>query len=103
VHGTDAYSEAVEAGIRLARDTAELIRAEYPHLEVVREPELSCLVYRRRGWQAEDYYAWSEQLLKDQVGFVTPTGWEGEVVSRFAFLHPGTTMEMVREILDTMA
>jgi glutamate/tyrosine decarboxylase-like PLP-dependent enzyme len=102
VHGTDAYSEAIETGIRLARDTAALIRAEYPHLEVVRDPELSCLVYRRTGWQAADYYAWSEKLLADQVGFVTPTGWEGEVVSRFAFLHPGTTMEMVREILDTM-
>ena len=102
VHGTDAYSEAIETGIALARDTAALIRAEYPHLEVVREPELSCLVYRRRGWQAADYYAWSERLLADQVGFVTPTGWEGEVVSRFAFLHPGTTMAMVREILDTM-
>ncbi|MFC1406172.1 MULTISPECIES: pyridoxal-dependent decarboxylase [Streptacidiphilus] len=102
VHGTDAYTEAIETGIGLARDTAALIRAEYPQLEVVREPELSCLVYRRLGWQAEDYYAWSEQLLADQVGFVTPTGWEGEVVSRFAFLHPGTTMAMVREILDTM-
>jgi glutamate/tyrosine decarboxylase-like PLP-dependent enzyme len=102
VHGTDAYTEAIETGIALARDTAALIRAEYPELEVVHEPELSSLVYRRRGWAAEDYYAWSQQLLKDQIGFVTPTGWEGEVVSRFAFLHPGTTMEIVREILDTM-
>ncbi|MHA6759348.1 pyridoxal phosphate-dependent decarboxylase family protein [Streptacidiphilus sp. PAMC 29251] len=102
VHGTDAYGEAIEAGIALARDTAALIRADYPDLEVVHEPELSSLVYRRKGWQAEDYYAWSQQLLADQTGFVTPTGWEGEVVSRFAFLHPGTTMDMVREILDTM-
>ncbi|SEL75956.1 pyridoxal phosphate-dependent decarboxylase family protein [Streptacidiphilus jiangxiensis] len=102
VHGTDAYSEAIETGIALARDTAALIRAEYPDLEVVREPELSSVVYRRKGWTAKDYYAWSERLLADQTGFVTPTGWEGEVVARFAFLHPGTTMEMVREILDTM-
>ncbi|MFC1416753.1 pyridoxal phosphate-dependent decarboxylase family protein [Streptacidiphilus cavernicola] len=102
VHGTDAYSAAVEAGIALAADTAALIRAEYPELEVVRDPELSCLVYRRRGWAAQDYYAWSQRLLAEQTGFVTPTGWEGEVVARFAFLHPGTTMDMVREILDTM-
>ncbi|MEY9963645.1 aromatic-L-amino-acid decarboxylase [Streptacidiphilus sp. MAP12-16] len=102
VHGTDAYSEAIETGIGLARDTAALIRAEYPDLEVVRDPELSSVVYRRRGWAAQDYYDWSQRLLADQIGFVTPTGWEGEVVARFAFLHPGTTMEMVREILDTM-
>jgi aromatic-L-amino-acid decarboxylase len=66
------------------------------------DPVLSSVVYRRRGWSAQDYYAWSQRLLGDQIGFVTPTGWEGEVVARFAFLHPGTTMEMVREILDTM-
>jgi hypothetical protein len=42
-------------------------------------------------------------MLADQTGFVTPTTWEGETVARFAFLHPDTTEEMVREILDTMA
>ena len=102
VHGTDAYTEAVETGLALARDTAELIRSEYPELELVLDPVLSAVVYRRLGWTAEDYYAWSQRLLAEQTGFVTPTGWEGEVVARFAFLHPGTTMDMVREILDTM-
>jgi hypothetical protein len=42
-------------------------------------------------------------LLADQVGFVTPTAWEGETMARFAFLHPDTTLEMVDEILATMA
>ena len=102
VHGTDAYTEAVETGLALARDTAELIRTDYPELELVLDPVLSSVVYRRRGWSAEDYHAWSARLLADQTGFVTPTGWEGEVVARFAFLHPGTTLGMVREILDTM-
>jgi len=102
VHGTDAYTEAVETGLALARDTAELIRSEYPELELVLDPVLSTVVYRRRGWSAEDYYAWSQRLLAEQTGFVTPTGWEGETVARFAFLHPGTTMDIVREILDTM-
>ncbi|WP_225447831.1 aminotransferase class I/II-fold pyridoxal phosphate-dependent enzyme [Streptacidiphilus sp. P02-A3a] len=101
VHGTDAYTEAVEAGLTLARETAALIRAEYPELELVLDPVLSAVVFRRRGWTAEEYYAWSQRLLAEQTGFVTPTGWEGEVVARFAFLHPGTTMDMVREILDT--
>jgi len=43
------------------------------------------------------------KLLADQVAFVTPTRWEGETVARFAFLHPHTTLDMVAEILDTMA
>lgn len=102
VHGTDAYADAVETGLALARDTAELIRREYPNLELVRDPELSCVVFRRLGWTDKDYYDWSTRLLAEQTGFVTPTGWQGEVVARLAFLHPGTTMAMVREILDTL-
>jgi glutamate/tyrosine decarboxylase-like PLP-dependent enzyme len=102
VHGTQAYTEAVEAALDLARDTADLIR-EHPDLELIREPELSSVLFRRRGWTAEDYQAWSERLLAGQIAFLTPTGWEGETVARFAFLHPHTTLEIVQEILDTMA
>ncbi|MEU7899404.1 aminotransferase class I/II-fold pyridoxal phosphate-dependent enzyme [Nonomuraea sp. NPDC049152] len=101
VNGTDAYTEAIERGLGLARATAELIK-ESDHLELIREPELSAVLFRRPGWTAQDYYAWSERLLAGQIGFVTPTGWEGETVARFAFLHPGTTMEIVKEIVATM-
>ncbi|MCD0481711.1 pyridoxal-dependent decarboxylase [Streptacidiphilus sp. ASG 303] len=102
VHGTQAYTDAIEEGLRLARETAQAIR-DTEHLELVRDPELSAVVFRRKGWGAQDYYDWSQRLLAGQVGFVTPTGWEGETVARFAFLHPGTSMEMVHEILGTMA
>lgn len=103
VHGIDAYRTAIESGISIARETARLIRAEYPQLEVVRDPELSCLLFRRRGWPADEYHRWSRQLLADQIGFVVPTTWENEVVGRFAFVHPGTTITMVRQILDSTA
>lgn len=102
VHGTEAYTEAVEKALELARDTAELIR-ENPDLELIRDPELSTVLFRRKGWNAEDYQIWSDRLLAGQIAFVTPTGWEGETVARFAFLHPHTTLEIVREILATMA
>ncbi|SFJ46503.1 pyridoxal phosphate-dependent decarboxylase family protein [Amycolatopsis regifaucium] len=101
VHGTDAYRSAIESGISIARETADLIRTEYPHLEVLRDPELSCLLFRRRGWSADEYSRWSKELLAAQIGFVLPTTWENEVVGRFAFVHPGTTMEMVRQVLDS--
>jgi hypothetical protein len=71
-------------------------------VELVRRPELSIVLFRRLGWQEADYYRWSERLLADQIGFVTPTKWAGETIARFAFLHPDTTMEIVQEILDTM-
>jgi aromatic-L-amino-acid/L-tryptophan decarboxylase len=102
VNGLDAYRDAVEAGLSIARQGADLIEAT-PHTELVRQPELSVVLFRRPGWSKPDYEAWSAQLLRDQTGFVTPTTWEGETVARFAFLHPDTTVGMISEILDTMA
>jgi aromatic-L-amino-acid decarboxylase len=101
VHGVDAYGEAVESALTLARQAADLIRHR-PELELIREPELSSVLFRRTGWTAEDYQAWSDRLLAGQIAFVTPTGWEGETVARFAFLHPNTTLGIVEEILATM-
>jgi aromatic-L-amino-acid decarboxylase len=102
VNGLDAYREAVEAGLAMAQQAAERVRA-LPHVELVREPGLSIVLFRRHGWAKLDYEDWSARLLRDQIGFVTPTAWEGETVARFAFLHPDTTVEMVDEILDSMA
>jgi len=102
VHGTDAYRDAIETALATARATAELI-GRTPHLELIRPPELSVVLFRRRGWGPADYDAWSAKLLADQIGFVTPTKWEGETVARLAFLHPDTDMRIVGEILDTMA
>jgi aromatic-L-amino-acid decarboxylase len=102
VHGSDAYSEAVDASLLLAKQTAQRIDAR-ANLEVVYPPMLSIVLFRRLGWEVEDYYRWSARLLEEQVAFVTPTSWEGETVARLAFLHPKTTMEIVEEILDTMS
>ena len=102
VNGTDAYSRAVDAAISMAGVTARLI-AERPRLELVRDPGLSIVLFRRKGWAADDYARWSATLLDDQIAFVTPTKWEGETVARLIFLHPGTTEEIVREVLATIA
>jgi glutamate/tyrosine decarboxylase-like PLP-dependent enzyme len=101
VNGLDAYSDAVEAGLAIAQRAAARI-AEAPHVELVREPGLSIVLFRRLGWAKLDYDAWSARLLHDQIGFVTPTSWEGETVARFAFLHPDATVGMIDEILASM-
>ena len=102
VHGTQAYTDAIEWSLDLARESARLIAAD-PNLELIRDPELGVVLFRRRGWSAEDYDNWSKRLLAGQIAFVTPTSWEGETVARFAFLHPGTSAATVQEILATMA
>jgi aromatic-L-amino-acid decarboxylase len=101
VHGLDLYRDAVDAAITVAERTAAVIEGA-PHLELIRRPELSVVLFRRVGWGPDDYARWSDELLASQTGFVTPTRWEGETVARFAFLHPETTDAMVAEILATM-
>jgi aromatic-L-amino-acid decarboxylase len=100
VHGSDAYRDAIERVLATARAAAARIDA-MPHLELVREPELSIVLFKRRGWTGADYDAWSARLLDEQIAFVTPSAWHGEPVARFAFLHPETTLDIVDEILAT--
>jgi aromatic-L-amino-acid decarboxylase len=101
VHGVSAYTAAIEAAIQLARDTAAEIRGR-DYLQLICEPDLSVVLFRRAGWGPDDYGRWSDRLLADQVAFMPPTAWEGETVARFAFLHPHTPLDLVREILDRM-
>ncbi|MGD0067136.1 MAG: pyridoxal-dependent decarboxylase [Streptosporangiaceae bacterium] len=101
VYGVNAYSEAIEAAIDLARQAAAEIKAR-DYLELIRAPELGVVLFRRRGWTPAQYTRWADQLLRDQVAFMPPSAWEGETVARFAFLHPHTPMDLVRQILDRM-
>ncbi|CAN2235351.1 pyridoxal phosphate-dependent decarboxylase family protein [Candidatus Planktophila dulcis] len=100
-HGTDAYSKAVEEGIRLAKDSAKLIAA-HPNLELVREPELSIVAFTRKGWSPAQYQEWSDALLEKQIGFIPPSKHAGESILRFAFVNPWTSMDDVQMILDAL-
>jgi len=100
VHGSDKYRAAVEKVLEITQQAADRIRA-LPHLELVREPELSIVLFRRKGWDAAQYTAWCEKLHRDQIALVVSTRWRDETVARLAFLHPDTTLEIVDEILAT--
>ena len=102
VNGTAAYRDAVETVLSVTQQTADLIERT-PYLELVRRPELSVVLFHRTGWDRADHEQWSANLLNEQIGFVMPTMWEGETVARFALLHPDTTIDMISEIIATMA
>ena len=101
VNGIGAYRQAVDRGIDLARYAASRL-AERRDCELVREPDLSIVLFRRRGWGLKEYAAWSDDLLERQRAFVTSSRWRGDVVGRLAFLHPATTEEMIDEALDAL-
>ena len=100
-YGTDAYREAVEHVLTLTRATADEIRAR-DELELVMDPELSVVLFRRRGWGDADYEAWWRRLLEAQIAFVQPTSWRGEKLARLCFVNPSTTIDHVRAVLGTM-
>ncbi len=101
-HGSDAYAAAVEQTLAVARAAADEVRAR-GYVELVREPDLSVVVFRRLGWTAQQYYDWSDRLMKANYAFVTPTTHAGETVTRFAVVNPRTSVSDIQGILDTMA
>ena len=99
--GTDAYRDAIEESLTVAQNAADLIRA-HPRLELLRQPDLSIVAFTRTGWNRDDYQKWSDQLLEDQIGFVTPSSHQGQPILRFAIVNPWTTMADIEVILATL-
>ncbi|HRC18768.1 MAG TPA: pyridoxal-dependent decarboxylase, partial [Phycicoccus elongatus] len=102
VYGTDAYVRGIERTLEVAAFAeAEITRR--PYTELLRERDLSVVVFRRIGWGPQDYHEWSNALLADEFAFVVPTVHDGETVTRFAVVNPRTTEADISAILDTMA
>ncbi len=101
VHGTQAYTDAVEQTLSVAREGRALIEAA-DHVRLLVEPDLSVLIFERIGWSDEDYARWSKQLLDSGYAFVTPSRHQGRVCTRFAIVNPVTTASDLATILDSM-
>jgi L-2,4-diaminobutyrate decarboxylase len=100
-HGTAEYSAAMELTMDVARESAKLIN-NHPRLTLLCEPELSVVAFTRNGWESDDYKKWSEKLLKDQIGFVTPSSHHGQPILRFAIVNPWTKLSDIEMILATL-
>lgn len=104
-HGTNRYKQAVERGLELAQIAGKMIES-MPHVELVRAPSLSCVLYRRIGWNAEDYNQWTYKNHNKGFALVTPTKWKNgnfyETVSRFCFINPDTSENDIEMILNSM-
>lgn len=105
MHGTNKYTEAIERGISLANFAAQQIQHNQ-NLELIREPGLSCVLYKRNGWEAEDYRNWTYKNHQANFALVTPTKWtqDGitETCARFCFINPDTKESDIVEILESM-
>ena len=100
-HGTDAYTEAMEQTLTVAKQAADLVR-NHPNLELLFEPELSIVAFTRKGWAVADYQKWSDQLLEDQIGFIPPSSHDGKPILRFAIVNPWTKISDIAMILERL-
>ena len=100
-HGAALYRQAISANVNLTHQIAkEISRRSY--LKLVRDPQLSVVVFERVGWELAQYEAWSEKLLSDQFAFVVPSSHQGKPNTRFAIVNPLTKYEDLVSILDSM-
>lgn len=100
-HGVAEYRQAVEVNIQVAKEIAEVIRSR-ADLKLVREPELSVVVFTKDGWTLPDYDRWSKRLLDQGEAFVVPSSHQGKPNARFAIVNPRTTLPALIAILDSM-
>ena len=101
-NGTVAYCDAVERCLETATYAAKQVE-ECDVLELVTEPELSVILFRRVGWEPEDYTAWSSRAVRTGLGLVTSTKFENETVLRMCFVNPLTASGDVDLILDSVS
>jgi glutamate/tyrosine decarboxylase-like PLP-dependent enzyme len=100
-HGVELYRQAISANVDLAHKIAKEISSR-GYLKLVRDPQLSVVVFERNGWNLAQYEAWSERLLSDQFAFVVPSSHLGKPNTRFAIVNPLTKYEDLVKILDSM-
>jgi glutamate/tyrosine decarboxylase-like PLP-dependent enzyme len=100
-YGVKAYRSAIAENINLAHKIAEVIRKR-PGLKLVREPELSIVVFEKIGWELADYESWSNRILKEELAFVVPSSHQGKPNARFAIVNPRTDFKLLVKILDSM-
>jgi glutamate/tyrosine decarboxylase-like PLP-dependent enzyme len=87
--------------MEVARAAADMIKSN-SNLELIMEPALSVVAFKRKGWKLADYQKWCDQLLSEGIAFVTPSGHEGEPILRFAIVNPWTQISDIKMILDRL-
>ena len=100
-YGVGAYRDAIEWNNQLAQRIAQVIR-DSDHLELVRDPMLSVVVFRRKGWTQQQYSDWSDRMYQEEIAACFPSKHRGEPVLRFAIVNPRTTFELLMELVERL-
>ncbi len=100
-YGTDRYAAAVETVLATTAAIVAGIQADAA-LELVMEPDLSVVLFRRPGWSEDTMRAWSAEAARTGTVLIVPTRWQGELVFRLCLVNPRTEASDVLAVLATM-
>ena len=100
-YGTDAYAAAIETTLDTARAFAADVDRR-PSLDLLLEPELSVVLFRRRDLSSDDTKSWCERHAHDGDFLIVPTRFRGEPCLRVCIVNPRTTADRLGTILDDL-
>jgi glutamate/tyrosine decarboxylase-like PLP-dependent enzyme len=100
-HGVAAYREAIESNNLVAQRIAQVIR-DSDHLELVRDPMLSVVVFRRKGWTQQQYVEWADSMFDQQIAACFSSKYRDQPVFRFAIVNPLTTFEVLMDLVERL-
>jgi aromatic-L-amino-acid decarboxylase len=101
-HGADAFRDALEENLRLAQYLANLVR-ETPQLELVVEPQLSTVPFRRiptRGPVDEHNSAIAKRMQQEGDAYITSAVVDGMTVLRPCITNFRTSVDDVRALIE---
>lgn len=100
-HGVEAYRQAVDTCLDLARSFTEAVQAA-PHLHLFAPTTLSIVTFTRPGWSRADYQRWSDEHLAGGRFFIAVSEFRGTPLLRVCLVHPQTTMAQLHEVIASL-
>ena len=101
-NGTDAYAHAIDTTMDVAHGFAAYVR-DSPNFELLVEPKMSIVLFRRVGWTQGDYEAWSRTNAESGTALIVPSKWHDEICFRVCIVNPLTELGSLVTLLDDMA
>ncbi len=102
VHGTDAYRDALEQTLTVARAGARADQRSPNTCGCWSSPTSPSSSSNGSAGPTSTTTRWTARLLDEQIAFVTPTKHRGRVCTRFAIVNPLTTADDLALIIDSM-
>jgi glutamate/tyrosine decarboxylase-like PLP-dependent enzyme len=100
-HGTDAYAAAMDRTLDTAHAFANAVD-DHPDFELLLEPDLSVVLFRRLGWGIDEYRIWSQTRSAAGTALIVPTTWHAEPCFRICVVNPLTEIEDLVALLTDM-